>query len=255
VRAWWHTGEHGDLLAWTDDPHWHAMVVDWFDHFLRDADNGVLDTPASTLVTAGGRLRTSAWPGGDPTTLYAGAVAEHRGKLLLGATPDDVGRIVDDARWGTDQLPERAPDKVRLLWSTRPLAGAVDLSGLGSVDVRVSVQARAANLTVGVVVLGGRRGPDVISAGWADPQNHASLAQGEALVPGKRYDLTVELDQVLVTRIPAGRRIGLVVASSDHEHTLRPPAGTTLRVHTAGTRLVLPVVGGVDALTAALARR
>lgn len=255
VRSWWHAGRHGDWLAWEDDSGWRPMVLDWFDHFLRDIDNGVLDTPASTLVTRRGATSTTpSWPGGSPASLYAGRVTSHDGRLRLAPGPADVGRIVDDARFSAPELATAAPRRLRVLWRTRPLARGLELSGHGNVEVDVSVDAPAANLTVGLVVLGDPAGPRTVSFGWADPQNHASLAEGEALVPGRRYRLSVDLDQVLLRRVPAGRRLGLVVASSDHQHTLRPPRGTRLRIHTAGTRLVLPVVGGQDALAAALSR-
>lgn len=255
VRSWWHTGRHGDWLAWEANRAWRRMVVAWFDHFLRDADNGVLDTPASTLVTPGGATRTTtSWPGGEPASLYAGTVTRRQGRLRLTPGTTDAGLVVDDARFALADMPHGTPRRVRVLWRSRPLARALELSGHGTVDVEVSVDAPAGNLSVGLVVLGHRRGARLLGGGWADPQNHASLAQGEALVPGRRYLLTVELDQVLVRRVAAGRRLGLVVAASDHDHTLRPPPGTRLRIHTQGTRLVVPVVGGADALRAALAR-
>jgi X-Pro dipeptidyl-peptidase len=42
---------------------------------------------------------------------------------------------------------------------------------------------------------------------------------------------------------PAGRRIGLVVFSSDQEYTLLPLGGTRLTVDPGSSRLTLPVVG------------
>lgn len=253
VRSWWHTGRHGDLLAWKQPRPWRRMVVDWFDHFLRDVDNGVLDTPASTVVTrTGATLTTETWPGGDTATLSAGPITDGRGRLRLVPGRPDAARIIDDARFSVG---EPAPRLRRLVWRSAPLVRPLHLSGHGTVDVEVSVDAPAANVSVALVTLGHSAEPRLVSAGWADPQNHASLAVGEALQAGSRYRLSVDLDQVLVRRIKAGLRLGLVVMSSDREHTLRPPRGTRLRIHTAGTRLVLPVVGGQDALAAALTTR
>ena len=95
-----------------------------------------------------------------------------------------------------------------------------------------------------------------MTLGWADIQNHASLARGgvydskrpgEPLVPGRYYDLTFDLepdDQV----IPAGRQLGIMIMSSDPEFTLSPRAGTRLTVDLAGTSFSVPVVGGAGAL-------
>jgi hypothetical protein len=52
--------------------------------------------------------------------------------------------------------------------------------------------------------------------------------------------------------IAAGRRIGLVVMSSDNEYTIRPAPGTQLTLDLAGSSVTLPVVGGGSALAQAI---
>ncbi len=100
-------------------------------------------------------------------------------------------------------------------------------------------------------------GPDgqvrLVTEGWTDPQNRTSASVTTPIEPGEAYDLNVALEpqQYLVQR---GHRIGLVLLSSDHDFTLRPPPGTRLSVGLAGTRLLLPVTGGRAALAAALGR-
>ena len=92
---------------------------------------------------------------------------------------------------------------------------------------------------------------NLITRGWADPQNHRSLTESEPLVPGQFYELSFDLqpdDQI----IPAGQRIGLMIFSSDHEFTLWPDPGTELTVDLNATSLELPVVGGAAALARAL---
>jgi X-Pro dipeptidyl-peptidase len=113
----------------------------------------------------------------------------------------------------------------------------------------------AANLSVWLVTLPWLEGPiqdaSVVTRGWADPQNHASLDESEPLEPGRFYDVTFELepdDQVIL----AGRQLALMIFSSDREFTLWPQAGTELTVDLEGTRLELPIVGGASALAEAL---
>ena len=87
----------------------------------------------------------------------------------------------------------------------------------------------------------------VITRGWADPQNHRTLTDSEPLVPGEFRELTFNLqpdDQV----IPAGRRIAVMIFSSDRDFTLWPEPGTELTVDLDGTSLTIPVVGGEAAL-------
>ena len=48
--------------------------------------------------------------------------------------------------------------------------------------------------------------------------------------------------------VPAGKRIGLMILSSDRDFTLWPKPGTELTIDLAGTKLQVPVVGGTAAL-------
>ena len=116
--------------------------------------------------------------------------------------------------------------------------------------IRVASNKSAANLSVWLVSLpwtGSERiTDDVITRGWADPQNHRSLTESEPLVPGQFYDLTFDLqpdDQVL----QVGEQVGLMIFSSDRDFTLWPDPGTELTVDLDATSITLPVVGGHSA--------
>ena len=88
---------------------------------------------------------------------------------------------------------------------------------------------------------------NIITRGWADPQNYKSISKGEALKKGEFYDLTFSLqpdDQI----IPEGQQVGLMIFSSDKEFTLHPKPGTALTIDLDKTSLNLPIVGGKDAL-------
>ena len=117
----------------------------------------------------------------------------------------------------------------RLLYATPELTQDVHISGVASVTIRVAANAEAANLSVWLVALpwteGGSITDNVITRGWADPQNDESLRESTPLTPGEFRELTFDLqpdDQI----IPAGQRIGLMVFSSDAEFTLWPEPGT-----------------------------
>jgi len=95
---------------------------------------------------------------------------------------------------------------------------------------------------------------NIITRGWADPQNHKSLTESEPLVPGEFYEITFDLqpdDQV----IPPGQQIGLMIFSSDKDFTLWPDPGTELTVDLDATVLRLPVVGGKDAFVKAIGEK
>ncbi len=79
-----------------------------------------------------------------------------------------------------------------------------------------------------------------------------SFERDEPLQPGKFVELTFDLqpdDQI----VPAGKRIALMVLSSDRDFTLWPRPGTVLSVDLSATRGRLPIVGGAAALRAATA--
>ncbi|MCZ4237878.1 hypothetical protein O4H25_13645, partial [Staphylococcus equorum] len=115
----------------------------------------------------------------------------------------------------------------------------------------------AANLSVWMVSLPWNNAPDakitdnIITRGWADPQNYKSITEGEPLKPGKYYEMSFDLipdDQI----IPAGQQIGLMIFSSDNKFTLLPKPGTILTVDLDETTLEIPVVGGEKAFRKAI---
>jgi X-Pro dipeptidyl-peptidase len=138
------------------------------------------------------------------------------------------------------------------------------LSGTTRITIRLASSAAAANLSVYLVQLpwpdssGGIS--NLITRGWADPQNasalvkggdYHSMAPGTPLVPGQFVNMTFDLqpdDQI----IPAGKRIGLMILSSDREFTIWPKAGTKLTVDLGATKITLPIVGGLVALNKAI---
>jgi X-Pro dipeptidyl-peptidase len=181
-----------------------------------------------------------------------------------GAARQVTETLIDDVAFAGAALAKAEQSPNRLLYATPELTAPVHLSGTANVTVRLSSSKPAANLSVWLVVLPWTDGPigpaNLITRGWADPQNHASLttggdyhsfARGEPLTPGRFYSLTFSLqpdDQI----VPAGKRIGLMIFSSDRDFTLWPKAGTELTVDLDGTRLSLPVVGGAATLTRAI---
>jgi len=134
----------------------------------------------------------------------------------------------------------------------------VHLSGTARVTIRVSSTKAAANLSVWRVELPYPAGTNgamdprgIVTRGWADPQNAKSLRRSAPLRAGEAVSLTFDLepdDQI----IPAGKRLGFMIFSSDKEFTLWPSAGTQLSVDLDATTLVLPVVGGTAAISRAV---
>jgi X-Pro dipeptidyl-peptidase len=186
--------------------------------------------------------------------------------LSFAAASGGTDRVIDDVALsgsmyaGIDQSPNR------LLYATPTFTDTVHISGTPKVTLRVSSSAVAANLSVWLVMLpydstrsGSQSHAGLIDRGWADIRNYKSLTKGgnydskrpgEPLVPGKFYDLTFDL-QPDDEFVPAGKRLAVMVLSSDREFTLWPRAGTELTVDLAHSSFSIPIVGGVTALNKA----
>ena len=252
-QLFFHQGGHGG-------PPPMEMMNRWFTRYLYGVENGVEEDPRSWIVREGGRRNQPTsypdypHPEAEGVTLYPAKPGAVTG--ILGPKPgaeQGTESLVDDASEDGEALATASRSRHRLLYVTPELKQDVHISGTPRLTIRLSSSAPAANLSVWLVALpweGRRIYNDVITRGWADPQNHRSETESEPLEPGEFYELTFDLqpdDHV----VPTGQRIGLMIFSSDREFTLWPPAGTKLTVDLDATSLELPVVGGEAAFLGA----
>ena len=289
LRAYFHQGGHGGAPPL-------EMMNKWFTRYLYGVENGVEREPKAWIVretspdsaaapaapeppaaggTGRGRGRGSMpppvpyadYPNPDASdvTLHLGAGGGRTGGLALDRPSQDaMEKLVDNVELAGPALASAEASDARLLYATNQLTAPVHLSGTSRVTVRLASSKPAANLSVWLVTLPWTDGPispaNLITRGWADPQNHDSLehggdyharTRGEPLVPGRFYTLTFDLqpdDQI----VPAGKRIGLMIFSSDRDFTLWPKPGTELTIDVGRTSLRLPVVGGTAAFSRAV---
>lgn len=257
VKIYYHQEGHGG-------PPPFEMMNKWFTKYLFEVDNGAEEGPRAWIVRENDpRDQPTAYadypnPEAQPVTLYPSGNGTETGTL---SPRQNRARIrttfTDDVSVSGGELAQAEASGNRLLYTTPELQQDLHLSGIAEVSVRLASSKPAANLSVWLVSLPWNTGEDaditenIITRGWADPQNAASLTESEPLQPGKFYDITFTLqpdDQV----IPAGQKIGFMIFSSDREFTLWPEAGTEISVDLSRTNLVLPVVGGAAAINAAM---
>ena len=247
VQAFFHQGGHGG-------PPPMELMTRWFTRYLYDVDNGVEDDPKSWIVREGKR-RTEPTPypdyphpGAELVPMYLNQGGQNAGLLTLEPSADQGTEVlVDDvAKTGAD-LAAADSSEHRLLYVTPELQEDLHLSGTSKLSIRLASSKPAANLSVWVVSLPWQEGAkitdNIITRGWADPQNYRSLTESEPLKPGKFYKLSFDLqpdDQV----IPKGQKIGVMIFSSDRDFTLWPKAGTQLTVDLDQTVIEMPVLGG-----------
>ncbi len=248
VQAYYHQGAHGG-----DPP--FEMMNRWFTRYLYDVKNDVEKGPHAWIVreSEGGKpgVLTSyddyPNPKASPVTLFLQSGGKTRGGLLLAKKPKQGKEtLIDDVSQSGGALVQAEESPNRLVYVSPELKEAVHISGWSKIATQVAANKPAANFSVWLVVLTPNK-PGIITRGWADPQNAESLRKTKELVAGKFYNLAFDLqpdDQI----IPAGSRIALMIFSSDKEFTLWPAAGTEVTVNLDATSLVLPVVGGAEAL-------
>ncbi|MEM7372001.1 MAG: Xaa-Pro dipeptidyl-peptidase [Bacteroidota bacterium] len=238
------------------------MMNRWFTHYLHGVKNGVEKDPKAWIVREGDpKDQPTSYeeypnPAASPVTLYLKAGAPGSGELMTSrAHNQGTETIVDNYSFSGSVLAQAEMTNHRLMFLSPPLKEELHISGLASMTISVSSNKPAANLSVWLVSLpwedGGHINDNIITRGWADPQNHTSIRESETLKPGMFYDVTFDLqpdDQV----IPAGQQIGLMIFSSDREYTLWPQPGTKLTIDLDATTLSLPVVGGKEACEKAM---
>src|SRR5688572_13151642 len=291
LQAYYHQGGHGGSPPL-------EMMNKWFTRYLYGVENGVERDPKGWVVRESAPPSASPTPTPSPATTPT-PPGRGRGGAMMAPTPygdypnpsaspvvfrlvaggATVGGLVtaapaaaakqgteklyDDVTFSGAALAANAQSQNRLIYATPELTTPVHLSGVARVTIRLAASKAAANLTVWLVQLPWTEGQtgnvNLISRGWADPQNAAALTKGgnfdsqtrgTPLEPGKFVTLTFDLqpdDQI----IAAGKRIALMIFSSDRDFTLWPKPGTELTIDLDATSLTLPVVGGASALTKA----
>ena len=256
-KIYYHQGGHGG------QPPLH-LLNRWFSHYLYGVDNGVETEPRAWITREGKRAsRPETYedypnPGASEVTLAPMPGGRKLGRLMPLGTEDSTGdrieEIIDNFSFSGPQLLQAEWCNHRLLYATPTLKEPLHLSGVPRITVRLACDRPSACLSIWLVSLpwtGSERiTDDVITRGWADPSNAESIHSETPLSPGEFRDVTFELqpdDQV----IAAGEQIGLMIFSSDRDFTLWPEPGTRILVDLEGTQLMLPIVGGADALAAA----
>lgn len=249
VQIFYHQNGHGG-------PPPLSMMNRWFTRYLYGIENGVEDEPKAWIVRENDPKDNPTPyedypnPEAKDVKLFLTKGAPSKGQLTT-TKPKKQGTetLVDNYSFSGSSLAKAETTEHRLLYATSPLTEDVHISGVPKVKIKLASSKPAANLSVWLVslpwtdALNTKITDNIITRGWADPQNHSSLTKSKPLVPNKFYEVEFELmpdDQI----IPKGQQIGLMIFSSDKEFTLWPEPGTKLTVDLDGTELTLPIVGG-----------
>lgn len=203
-------------------------------------------------------------PGSMPVVVHPIGDGKTVGSLSLTAQKaSSKETLVDDVSFSGSALAIAGQSPHRLLFATEVLTDTIHISGTPRITLRIASSKPDANLTVWLVQLpfdsttiGTSIQEGLITRGWADPDNYRSLTHGgnydsklpgEKLVAGKFYNMTFDIEPA-DEFIPAGKRIGVMIMSSDPEFTLWPTPGTELTIDLNASLFSLPIVGGAAGL-------
>ncbi|MEM9366215.1 MAG: Xaa-Pro dipeptidyl-peptidase [Planctomycetota bacterium] len=256
-RIYYHQNGHGG-------PPPLKMINRWFTHHLLGVDNGIDKEPKAWIVREGDKPeKPTAYddypnPKASAVTLHLSGNAPGQGKLSLDRVATaSTETLVDNFSFSGESLAQAEYTEHRLMYVTAELKQAVHLSGIARLKIQLASSKPAVNLSAWLVSLPwdvnkkARIHDNIITRGWADPQNRLSLTESSPLIPGRFYSLSFDFqpdDQV----IAKGQRIGLMIFASDRDYTLHPDPGTELTVDLSETQLTLPIVGGLAKFREAL---
>jgi predicted acyl esterase len=240
-------------------------VVRWWDHWLKDIENDVMDGPMlqtwmqesvppfTTYEERPGRwVGEPGWPSPHVQPLEhlleRHRVAGHGEKVpkqvLSVESPLSVGQFA--GKWASYSAPpdlpydQREEDGGSLVFDSDELTERCEI--LGSPIVRLDV---FADKSVAMIAA---RLSDVFPDGRATRVTYGLLnlthrnghEQPEPLEPGKRYEVAIELNAV-AQAFPPGHRIRLSLSTSYWPLAWPPPEPAMLTMHTGASSLILPV--------------
>ncbi|UOR11016.1 Xaa-Pro dipeptidyl-peptidase [Halobacillus amylolyticus] len=252
-KLWLHQSGHANPYYLRNEE-WLDTLNKWFDYWLYDIDNNVMEEPMVDIQREDGNWKTyESWPAKDAKDISLNFQAEGASLDLkpMSGKNKTTATFVDNPAITAETLAEN-PDsdqENRLVYQTPKLESALRISGTPEVSIRASIDARAANLTALLVDYDpDEKSFEIVTRGWMDPQNRHSISKSHSLVPGKEYKFTWGM-QPEDYIFEEGHQVGVVLLSSDHNYTIRPEAGTEITVDPKRSKVILPIVDGRKAIT------
>jgi predicted acyl esterase len=250
------TSMYGPRVEWRD------RAVRWFDHWLKDVDNGVENDPrlivyqqhshppGAAAQDIPGEWRSENWPPqGQRSATWFLAPNHGLAPAVAAAAVDRLRYVpstgVEAGFWWGELLGDQRPvDAFSLTYDSVPLESEVYLLGRPQVRLVASADAPLANWFVRLEDVAEDGRVTAITGAALSGAQRRSSEHPEPLVPGQEYvfDVALHLSSWVW---PKGHRIRLAVSNALWPMTWPTPYAmtTTLRLGgPAGSLLVLPLV-------------
>jgi hypothetical protein len=249
----------GSLATRTDlgDGGFGKIQIAWFDHFLRDADNGVLDEPPVRLYLMGREeyVDEPAWPVPvTDTELFFGsgpsgsAVSLNDGSLGWeppgGEEPEVLVHEPDAPnRTPADVMDQRAFEAGCLTFTSEPVAEDLEVIGTPRVVVYASTDAVDVDWCVRLCDVDPSGRSKLLNTGALKGSHVHSHEAPSDLVPDEVYRFEIEIWPIANVFL-RGHRVRLDLSTSDFpffESNPLPSRSQVLHDADHGSHLVLPV--------------
>lgn len=239
-----------------------AVALRWWDRWLKDEPNGAEADPDYRVYVMDGVPPQTSYPGrpgrwlGLPRWPPDGIVrtSYFLGDGALGARPmsapaevssrPECGRAFGEYfpfGFGPGELPDdqQTDDALSLCFDGAPLER--DLTVLGAPSLRVSVAGdrRFGQIAARLCDVAPDGRSTLICLGLLDLRFRSGFETAVPLVPRRRYDIAVELDQAAY-RVPAGHRLRLALSPGYWPFVWPEPGAVTLSI--SGGVLDLPIL-------------
>lgn len=262
LGPWRHTMPHRGRESAVD---FRRQAADWFDHFLKDADNGVTDgrevvywteQDGGGTVEAGAWRRRDAWPAsGDGP----GAAPDEETVLALSpdglvAPADYEAGVVERAYeydhtvglestnpYGAEVPPQdtNGDDARSVCFETDPLDEPLELTGTGAARIRLVPTTADMTLSVRVVDVAPDGSARLVTEGTVRGALREGLDAPAELQPGEEHEIAVAL-KPKSHLYEAGHRVRVAVAAAYFPETapLNEHGSFTLRSSPAAPSVV-----------------
>ncbi|PWI04929.1 peptidase S15 [Streptomyces sp. NWU339] len=262
-----HLGEPGPAIGYLQE------VVRWWDHWLKGADNGVMDgpmlqtwmqesvPPSTSYEERPGRwVGEPSWPspnvervtypltrhriGAPDATAAKSAGGDGEREPMTVQSPLSVGQFA--GKWASYNAPpdlpydQREEDGGSLVFDTEPLTEPVEILGPVTVELDLSVSEPVATVAARLSDVAPDGSATRVSYGLLNLTRLDGRDAPEALEPARRYRATVDLNAVAQS-FPRGHRIRLSLSTSYWPLAWPPPRPVLLSVYEGASTLTLPV--------------
>ncbi|MCA9931089.1 MAG: CocE/NonD family hydrolase [Anaerolineales bacterium] len=241
----------------------------WWDHWLKGADTGIMDEPmlrcwmpeavrpAPFYAKRPGRwVAEPSWPSPniqEQTFFLNSDGTARRLSLSEPASPATLSILgqqnhgLEGGEWGGLGHPgepagdQRAADGQSLSFTGPLLTEPMEILGYPKVDLALAVDQPLALVSVRLCDVAPDGASTLVSWGLLNLTHRDSHEAPTALEPGRRYDITVQLN-VKAYQLPTGHRWRVSVSPTNFRHAWPSPQPVTLQLFTGeGCRLRLPV--------------